>query len=538
MSVEGKPIKAMPEVAIGLVRSIGTDLSVIERPLKEVLRQAHYAFAPIKMTNSIDQAFVPHIDLSVKSVYERYIAYMDAGDGLRKATGLYDFLVRASLPELDSVRRKQSSGKRGRAFIFRSLMHPDEHALLQQLYGSRYFTIAAYEEYDKRRDRLAKKIAQGKGEKTPIVQSRALNLMQRDEGLGYAPDLQETGAWRLNITKTFFRADLFVDADRKDESADAVRRFMKLMLSSPFHTPTKDESGMAFAYSAALRSGALARPVGAAITSPSGDLIAVGMNDVAKPSGGQYWEGDVPDHRELSYEDDPSDRYRRDVFTDLVSRLTRDNWLREELGSSAKSKRKLATELERLSEDPSSSVDSLLQSEVVQKSQLFDIIEFGRTIHAELAAITTAARNGVSTRGATLYVTTFPCHECARNIVATGIERIVYVEPYPKSRMDDLYADILRNVSQSHGSHDGIRVEPFIGISPIRQAQLFSWVDRKTNLTEGGSRVDWDIESAPLRSTISSHDGPNAFFLAGLQMEIAANRVFADAMVDLTRHPA
>ncbi|MDN3612645.1 hypothetical protein QWZ16_23945 [Vibrio ostreicida] len=26
----------------------------------------------------------------------------------------------------------------------------------------------------------------------------------------------------------------------------------------------------------------------------------------------------------------------------------------------------------------------------------------------------------------------FPCHNCAKHIVASGIKRVVYVEPYPK----------------------------------------------------------------------------------------------------------
>ena len=533
MARHTKPIQAMPELAIGLVRSIGTELDVVEKPLKGILRQAQYLYSPIKLTDSIHQDYVPSIDLSVTGEYDRYLAYMNAGDGLRRATGLNDFIIRSSLPSLADSRRK--SGKRGRAFVFRSLMHPDEHALLQQIYGNRYFTIAAYEEYDKRSERLAKNIAQGKGEKTPTVQGRVIELMHRDEGL-LAPD-DQSGSWRLNITKTFFRADLFVDAGRASESQAAVERFIRLIFSNPFHTPSQDEQGMAFAYSAALRSGALARPVGAAIMSPGGDLISVGMNDVAKPGGGQYWEGDNPDHRDLTYEDDPSDRYRRDVFSDLIARLMSDRWLRDELASSAKSRKKLGEALDGLAADPSASVDMLIKSEIVERSQLFDIIEFGRTIHAELSAITTAARNGFSTRDATLYVSTFPCHECTRNIVAAGIKRIVYVEPYPKSRLDDLYSDTVRNVSRSHGAIDGIHVEPFIGISPTRQSALFSWVDRKHSLSEGGSRVDWDIESASLRPTVSPTGAATSFFQAGLQMEAAANKIFSDRMVDLARHP-
>lgn len=52
-------------------------------------------------------------------------------------------------------------------------------------------------------------------------------------------------------------------------------------------------------------------------------------------------------------------------------------------------------------------------------------------IHAEMNAIIWAARKGISIEGATLYCTTEPCSECSKNLTASGIKRIVYVENYP-----------------------------------------------------------------------------------------------------------
>ncbi|HEY9075076.1 MAG TPA: cytidine/deoxycytidylate deaminase family protein [Anaerolineaceae bacterium] len=53
-----------------------------------------------------------------------------------------------------------------------------------------------------------------------------------------------------------------------------------------------------------------------------------------------------------------------------------------------------------------------------------------RTIHAETNAIIQAALHGVSTRGATCYVTHFPCINCAKVLINAGITRIVYSEAY------------------------------------------------------------------------------------------------------------
>ena len=53
-----------------------------------------------------------------------------------------------------------------------------------------------------------------------------------------------------------------------------------------------------------------------------------------------------------------------------------------------------------------------------------------RTIHAETNAIIQAALHGVSTRGATCYVTHLPCINCTKALINAGIARIVYAEAY------------------------------------------------------------------------------------------------------------
>lgn len=50
--------------------------------------------------------------------------------------------------------------------------------------------------------------------------------------------------------------------------------------------------------------------------------------------------------------------------------------------------------------------------------------------HAEANAIAFAARQGISTVGGTLYVETSPCLQCARLIIAAGIQRVVYSNTY------------------------------------------------------------------------------------------------------------
>lgn len=51
-------------------------------------------------------------------------------------------------------------------------------------------------------------------------------------------------------------------------------------------------------------------------------------------------------------------------------------------------------------------------------------------LHAEANAITKVAKSNNSSEGATLYITTSPCMECAKLIIQAGIRRVVYCNAY------------------------------------------------------------------------------------------------------------
>lgn len=57
--------------------------------------------------------------------------------------------------------------------------------------------------------------------------------------------------------------------------------------------------------------------------------------------------------------------------------------------------------------------------------------EVCRNICAEQLAISEAARNGVEIDGSTAYITTYPCHICAKLLVSSGVTEIVYDKDYP-----------------------------------------------------------------------------------------------------------
>jgi cytidine deaminase len=250
----------------------------------------------------------------------------------------------------------------------------------------------------------------------------------------------------------------------------------------------------------------MGRGVGAAILSEDGDVVAVGTNEAPRFQGGQYWAGDQPDGRTFMTGHDPSDRIRRQMFADVIRRLYVDRvWA--EAGTSVEDREALNRVLDKLSLE--ATVSKVLASDTIGKARMLDVIEYNREVHAEMAAITDAAKRGVSVRGCVLYCTTFPCHECARLIVSAGITRVVYVEPYPKSRVAELYRDSIGLGDHRAELGERVRFEPFVGISPRRYFDLFSWVPRKTSDVPGnaqdysGDVVSWSIGNARLRDTIA-----------------------------------
>lgn len=66
------------------------------------------------------------------------------------------------------------------------------------------------------------------------------------------------------------------------------------------------------------------------------------------------------------------------------------------------------------------------------------------TIHAEQNAILDCARRGVSTVGAVLYITHFPCMLCTRFILAAGIKKVIYLHDYRNE--DNVFAHLVDKI--------------------------------------------------------------------------------------------
>lgn len=63
-----------------------------------------------------------------------------------------------------------------------------------------------------------------------------------------------------------------------------------------------------------------------------------------------------------------------------------------------------------------------------------------RTVHAEVNAVTQCAKQGIETEGAIAYITHFPCLNCVKVLLSSGVREIIYETSY---KVDSYILDLL-----------------------------------------------------------------------------------------------
>lgn len=475
-----------PELIIALVCPLGTRVDALEDAIRDELSRFAYDCEPVRLSALLERltSWTPEPDSRERTRIEHR---QEVAFRFRQRGGP-DVLALAAIAAIRERRQARSGDpdkpSGGCAYVLRQLKHPSEIETLRRVYGASFVVVAGHSPEENRIKWLADSMAQKEGRTTSgEFENDARRLIEVDAKENNPED--EPRLLGQNTRDTYPLADYFVRLD--DGDAKAVSRFIELIFGHPFHTPTVDEMAMHQAQAVALRSSDERRQVGAVIVERvaprSGGLladatvIASGMNEVPRRGGGYYWEGDSLDNRDQ--EDrrrhggvDREDRIKLDALREITSRLKEGKWLAD-----AHARREvpdLADELLRL----------------LKRTQFTDISEFMRQVHAEMAAIVDAAMRGVAVRGTHMYVTTFPCHGCAKHIIAAGIAKVVYLEPYPKSRAQMLHdAEIELDPKNPSAISDRVLFVPFSGVAPRQFARLFSMAARGRK--NGLALSDW-----------------------------------------------
>lgn len=458
------------EIVIGLIAPVGTKLDRIESILVERLKLFNYESNIIRISQLIKNLSGLEVEIETAPYYKYSKSHMDAGNEARRKTSKGDFLVLAAINKIFQY-RKEDEPIKGVAHILRSLKHPDEVDTLRQVYGAGFFLIGAYSHYNTR----YKYLVEDKG----VTKEEAKEILQRDEF--------EKDKYGQRTRDTFELCDAFIRIaeNNEEEYKKDIWRILDLLFGYPYFTPTRDEYSMFLAYAASLRSADLSRQVGAVIVSKNKEVVATGANDVPKKGGGLYWADDGnKDNRDYVQGYDSNAKIRNDIVKEVISHI--DPSLQDE--------------------------EQILQrgKDLLGNTGLLDITEFGRAVHAEMEAILSCSRSGISTCESSLYCTTFPCHQCAKHIVACGIKRVVYVEPYPKSKAGILYGDVIEIEPEENSGNTKVIFEHFVGIGPRRFIDLFSLrmsSGDKIVRNRSGNKVDWTRGGANLRVAMS----PNSY---------------------------
>ncbi len=455
-----------PELVIGLVGASGTDLREAAKVVGSALSPYGYQAVPVRLSSLMKEVEGGEYLAKIKPEEERIWSHMDAGDLIRKQSGRDDAVAALGVGYIADYRRDKFGGPAlGTAFILDSLKHPAEVASMRRIYRDRFTLISVHSPTEERLEALAKRIAKSHGvpQKAAEFRDDAKRIMTRDEH-------DDDHTFGQNVREAFTQGDVYVPNKPLPELKSGVERYLRLFFGDPFLTPTRNEYAMFQTHAAALRSADLSRQVGAAICASGGEIVAVGCNEVPRPFGGQYWPEDDPDSRDFQLGYDSNVKQRDAALEEAFVRLTDASLLA-----------------------PEAQIDSFM--EAIDGTRLANLTEFGRPVHAEMAALLDAARRGVAVAGHRLFSTTFPCHNCARHIIGAGITEVIYREPYEKSLASDLHKDaVVVDPAKPVGGRVVFR--RFVGIGPPRYLDLFAMPRRKT---KAGDRVDWTESAATPR---------------------------------------
>lgn len=464
-----------PELVIAICGPIGSPLHDAADQIGKALQDFGYRTEHLRLSNFI-RANADEGEIVEASTFEQITSLIKAGDRLRESFGR-DVLAKIAIANISADRRKSfgefidvanegdtPAGNQIRSqrvcHVVDSIKNDAELDLLRMIYGSALFSIGVFSPLEVRRKNLEQP---GK-----LAPEQTHVLIDTDSG--------EEFAHGQSVRNTFPKCDFFLRIDHAVVGAtrataigqlvEKLMRFFGLIFKTDVVTPTPEETAMYSAASAARNSACLSRQVGAAVTTSAGELLSVGWNDVPRSGGGLYGKPSIASAMRLILDTDTreercfaqdkgechNDAEKSEIAKKLVESLVSAGLI-----------------------DSGQATDAV--NTVLSDSRVKDLIEFSRAVHAEMHAILGASRvAGDRVVGGKIYITTYPCHSCARHIVAAGIQEVHYIEPYRKSLATRLHEDAL---SESIDAKGKVRLLQFDGVAPRRFIDLFESNGRK-----------------------------------------------------------
>lgn len=471
-----------PELVIALCGPIGSPLNEVEEECKSILKGKGYELHTLKLSEYI----VDHFDKLIQdpkysekykldylteigvSTYDLKKRKIVIGNCLREKYHS-TFLAENAIAHILKIREQRIglSSKNNmseeeiskhlttpvrRAFIINSIKNQAEYDLLKYVYKDMFYMVGVTSSINDRMEYLRD---------NKMSNHEIWDLIDRETG--------EEVHYGQTVKDTFPQADYFINVSVKriDKLKEKTSRFFNLIFSSNIATPSVHETAMYLAASSAWNSACLSRQVGAVLTDTHGEILSVGWNDVPKYGGGLYQNNFDPVAKKAHSLLFENHNYQDDRCFNLgyCSNDREKNTLSKLI-------------VETLSEKGVLKGEKEVAEKVVRTSKINSLVEFSRSIHAEMHAIISGCiSSGERVHGGKLFITTYPCHMCARHIILAGIKEVFYIEPYAKSLTKTLHSDsITEHEVRFESDLHKVHIRQFEGVGPTRYMQLFKMI--------------------------------------------------------------
>ena len=447
------------ELFFSICSPIGSLKETAINVLKERLENEYnYQVKLIKLSSFIEDNTEEEFDTlpGKTKIFSEYNFKINQGNKLRSKYS-NQILAEFAIAEIHSERAEAigtsnhlddtNYESRRYCYIIDSLKNIEELRLLRSVYTDNFYQIGIFSPLDERIKNLI-----GKG----FANIEADEIIKNDE--------YQNGESGQNVRGTFVESDFFLRMSSESSKyiKEKIERYLHLIFESKIVTPTTEETSMFYAKSASNNSSCLSRQVGASITDSQGNLLSTGWNDVPKYGGNLYKDSILPDNRCFNKGFCTNDK-EKDKLAENISKILLDETdIREVfLNGTVLDEDKVKRFTER-----------------IRSSKIKDLIEFSRSVHAEMHAIVLGSQiTGSQMINGKLYCTTYPCHNCARHIVLAGINEVYYIEPYVKSLCLTLHND---SMTENELEKDKVKILIFDGVSP-RKYQIFftNFAERK-----------------------------------------------------------
>ena len=444
-------------LVFGIAARLGSGASFVSDGLIEELKA--YGYTPIKikitknfiepaladMRKEIDENLTEYLSSynlkrdSLSTAALRILELQICGNLLREKHNhkkVYSYFASKTIYEISKKLKEtllSDTAATRLAFIVDSLKHQHEVAELRKYFRESFCMIGVVADDNIR----CKRLRDQKQINEQVFD--AISSIDADENI-------EGGQ---HTTNAILESDYFFENnfDTPEKINNECKRLLGLLFQSSIITPRQDEYGMNMAANAADRSACLSRQVGAAIISHCGEVLSTGSNDVPQFGGGLYNAESEKDNRCFAKSMMCHNDHEKEIIADDIVRS-----------------------LTGINEKDKESIKKML----LRETRLKSLIEFSRAVHAEMDAIISIARSAkTGIVGATMYVTTYPCHNCAKHIIDAGIKRVVFIEPYVKSLAQKLHHDAINNPLEESVEHK-VSFDNYGGVAPRRYAEWFS----------------------------------------------------------------